>query len=119
MDDAVRTAVSSVFRPESFLPRLIVKLLREQGITLSARDIAALRKQLLKRGAEELTISVDESRQPGLSEAQVRKRVGRALAKLRPASMRVMRQVRKSLPDIVQGAIEAGATYSSPNAADQ
>ena len=86
-DDVVVKAISSVFRPESFIPKVIAKLLREEGITLSPTEVAKLGDQLLASSkTDTLTIGVDESGHPVLSESQAQKRMERALRKLRPVS---------------------------------
>jgi hypothetical protein len=101
LEELFSSSIGKAIRPELILTSLITRRLSELGITLSAKNVAALKSRLKIRGNDELLIEIDDEGYPGLSNAEVRERVESVLKKLGPAVKKVCDQVLKSVPSLM------------------
>jgi Family of unknown function (DUF5677) len=114
LDDHFSAAIRKSLRPEVVLSEIIAKLLRESGITLSAKNISDIRRQVRgsRGGSEGLTINIDDSGHVGLTEVEARARVESALKGLSPAVQRFMRRYTRRLPGMINDAVvDVAAKY--------
>jgi Family of unknown function (DUF5677) len=101
LEELFSRSIGKAIRPELILTSLITRRLSELGITLSAKNVAALKSRLKIRGNDELLIEIDDEGYPGLSNAEVRERVESVLKELGPAVKKVCAQVLKSVPTLM------------------
>jgi hypothetical protein len=101
LEDAFAAIIRRQFRPENLLPQIIVKGLAEQGILLSAGNVAALKRQIKVRGRDQLSIEIDDKGYPGLSESAVRQIVEKFFKDLGPRVNKFLDRMRRQMPSLL------------------
>lgn len=101
LDETISSLIGDQLRPEIVLPNLIAQRLSEQGIRLSPRNIARLKKRLKRRVHGELSIEIDDKGYPGLTSDAVQKRVQAVIDDLGPAVKKACDGVIRAIPALI------------------
>ena len=99
-------------KPEIVLPRIITQGLAELGIVLSARSVAALKRQIKVRGDDQLSIEIDDEGHPGLSESAIRETVEVFFKDLGLRVTKVCNRLRRTMPRLLDDFITSLADAS-------
>jgi hypothetical protein len=101
LETAFSAAIGKAMGPEMILTGLITRRLTEMGITLSAGNVAILKRRLKSRGKGELSIEIDDEGFPGLTSDEVREKVQAVVNGLGPTVAKLCDRVMKAVPGLL------------------